>query len=90
MNKVVGKLKEKKFSLYGVFDGHQGKFAAEYVKTRLPYELVYVLQTIFEHHLISRYSSTPEFAAGNYEAALKAAYNPPHYCLMPRTLLIIF
>lgn len=42
MGKVVANLKEKKFSLYGVFDGHQGKFAAEYVKERLPYELVYV------------------------------------------------
>jgi hypothetical protein len=43
MGKVAANLKEKKFSLYGVFDGHQGQFAAEYVKERLPYEIVYVL-----------------------------------------------
>lgn len=31
-----------KFALFGVFDGHMGKIAAEFVKTRLPFEIVYV------------------------------------------------
>lgn len=61
-----GNLKEKKFSLYGIFDGHQGSFAAEYVKERLPYELV----------------ASPEFAAGNYEAAIKNAYAAVHKALL--------
>jgi len=66
VKKNVEKLYRTKFSLFGVFDGHLGKIAAEYVTLRLPYELV----------------ASEDFAAGFYEKALKTAYLAVHKALL--------
>jgi hypothetical protein len=64
--KGIEKLKGNKLSLFGVFDGHMGSVAAEYAKTRLPYELV----------------AREEFAAGDYSTALKKAFEAVHKALI--------
>ena len=52
--------------LYGVFDGHIGKFAAEYVQARLPFQLV----------------MCTEFVEENYEAAISKAILQIHEALL--------